>query len=79
MRSGTPFYLPSIVPAVAASILWLWILIRTPACSPPFLASAILDRTARGPEQNKPAQHLMGLWGAGGGMIIWLAGLKGIH
>ena len=27
---------------------------------------------------SKPALILMGLWGAGGGMIIWLAGLKGI-
>jgi multiple sugar transport system permease protein len=27
----------------------------------------------------KPAIIIMGLWGAGGGMIIWLAGLKGIN
>jgi multiple sugar transport system permease protein len=27
---------------------------------------------------SKPALILMGLWGAGGGMIIWLAGLKSI-
>jgi multiple sugar transport system permease protein len=27
---------------------------------------------------SKPALILMGLWGAGGGMVIWLAGLKGI-
>jgi multiple sugar transport system permease protein len=27
---------------------------------------------------SKPSLILMGLWGAGGGMIIWLAGLKGI-
>ena len=27
---------------------------------------------------SKPALILMGLWGAGAGMIIWLAGLKGI-
>jgi ABC-type sugar transport system permease subunit len=26
----------------------------------------------------KPALVLMGLWGAGSGMILWLAGLKGI-
>ena len=26
----------------------------------------------------KPALILMGLWSAGGGMLIWLAGLKGI-
>jgi len=27
---------------------------------------------------SKPALILMGLWGAGAGMIVWLAGLKGI-
>jgi multiple sugar transport system permease protein len=27
---------------------------------------------------SKPALMIMGLWGAGSGMIIWLAGLKGI-
>jgi multiple sugar transport system permease protein len=27
---------------------------------------------------SKPALILMGLWGAGGGMILWLAGLQGI-
>jgi len=26
----------------------------------------------------KPALILMGLWGAGGGMILWLAGLQGV-
>jgi multiple sugar transport system permease protein len=30
------------------------------------------------PEWSKPSLILMSLWGAGGGMIIWLAGLQSI-
>ena len=30
------------------------------------------------PSWSKPGMILMGLWGAGGGMILWLAGLQGI-
>ncbi|MCS6831676.1 MAG: sugar ABC transporter permease, partial [bacterium] len=30
------------------------------------------------PEWSKPGLILMGLWGAGGGMILWLAGLQGV-
>jgi multiple sugar transport system permease protein len=76
----TFFYLPAIVPMVAASILWIWIFNPT---------GGLLNRVIEllglpGPlwlqdqTWSKPAIIIMGLWGAGGGMIIWLAGLKGI-
>lgn len=76
----TFFYLPSIVPAVASSILWIWILNPNGG----LLNTALASIGIHGPnwlqDQNtsKPALILMGLWGAGGGMIIWIAGLKGI-
>ena len=76
----TFFYLPSIVPAVASSILWIWIF--NPNVG--LLNSALASLGIHGPNwlqsetTSKPALILMGLWGAGGGMIIWLAGLKGI-
>ncbi len=76
----TFFYLPSIVPAVASSILWIWIF--NPNVG--LLNSALASVGIHGPNwlqsetTSKPALILMGLWGAGGGMIIWLAGLKGI-
>ena len=76
----TFFYLPAIVPMVAASILWIWIF--NPQGG--FLNWAISLVGLPGPlwlqsqQWSKPAIILMGLWGAGGGMIIWLAGLKGI-
>lgn len=122
----TGFYLPSIVPAVANAILWIWILqpdfglvnagYRTTigAHVAPFVQETVAAAETwmahqaealpawlawlRGPLQNpwwlhwlveapkwlaseswsKPALILMGLWGAGAGMIIWLAGLQGI-
>lgn len=81
----TIYYLPSIVPVVASAILWIWVL------NPEFgIVNAAWRSTLTGwfginapgwlaaPEWAKPALILMGLWGAGGGMILWLAGLQGI-
>lgn len=83
----TLFYMPSIVPVVASAVLWIWILSPDPnqgllnagwrstigawfGIAPPGWLQA--------PEWAKPALIIMGLWGAGGGMLLWLAGLKGI-
>lgn len=76
----TCFYLPSIVPAVAASILWIWIFNPQAGLLNSILASVGIEgpNWLQDPRTSKPALILMGLWGAGGGMIIWLAGLKGI-
>lgn len=76
----TFFYLPAIVPMVAASILWIWIF--NPRGGLINLALGLLGIDGplwlQAPEWSKPAIIFMGLWGSGGGMIIWLAGLKGI-
>jgi ABC-type sugar transport system permease subunit/ABC-type glycerol-3-phosphate transport system substrate-binding protein len=76
----TLFYLPSIVPVVAASILWIWILNPQSGLLNNLLASIGLQgpRWLTDPDTSKWSLILMGLWSAGGGMIIWLAGLKGI-
>ncbi len=76
----TVFYLPSIVPAVAASILWIAILNPNTGLLNHCLALAGITgpNWLQNPELTKPALILMGLWTAGGGMIVWLAGLKGI-
>jgi len=76
----TLFYLPAIVPAVASAILWIWVF--NPSNG--LLNAALAWFGIHGPawlqdvQWSKPAIILMGLWGAGSGMIIWLAGLKGI-
>ncbi|MBN1269521.1 MAG: extracellular solute-binding protein [Kiritimatiellae bacterium] len=76
----TLFYLPSIVPAVAASILWIWIFNPQNGLINGMLALLGVQgpNWLQDEHTSKWALIIMGLWGAGGGMIIWLAGLKGI-
>ena len=76
----TFFYLPAIVPMVAASMLWIWIFNPQGGFLNQLLEAAGLPGPLWLQDRfwSKPALILMGLWGAGGGMIIWLAGLKGI-
>jgi len=81
----TIYYLPSIVPIVANAILWIWVLnpefglidaAWKATISPWFGIAAPAWLTNE--HWVKPALILMGLWGAGGGMILWLAGLQGV-
>ena len=80
----TVFYLPAIVPAVASSILWIWILSPEQG-----LINALLRMVGVAHPPNwlvsdswlfgsKTGIIVMGLWGAGASMIIWLAGLRDI-
>ena len=80
----TIFYLPSIVPVVAGSMLWLWIFngqygllnwALGPVCR--FIGVAPPAWLAD-PHWAKPALVLMSLWGAGNSMIIYLAGLQDV-
>lgn len=80
----TVFYLPAIVPIVASSILWIWVLNPQNGMVNEMLRMiGVTDPPLwlNSPSWlfgSKASILLMGLWGAGGGMIIWLAGLKGI-
>ena len=74
------YFLPSIVPTVAASVLWMWIL--NPRLG---ILNAALDKIGIvGPgwltstTWSKPSIILMLVWACGQTMIIYLAGLKGI-
>jgi multiple sugar transport system permease protein len=76
----TVYYLPAIIPAVAAFMLWAWI--YNPIGG---LFNQCLDAIGiEGPNWlgsetwSKPSLLIIGLWGAGGWMLIWLAGLKNI-
>jgi multiple sugar transport system permease protein len=74
------FFLPSIVPVVAASVVWAWIL------NPEFgLINDLLGRLGlyrppwlTSPQWSKPALILMSLWSIGPTTIIFLAGLQDI-
>ena len=76
----TIFYLPSIVPTVATSVLFIWILNPNIGLINKSLALVGI----RGPSWLNTAPWafysliLMSLWGVGGSMIIYLAGLKDI-
>lgn len=76
----TLFYLPSIVPVVASSILWLWIF--NPQYGILTNIVVALGGKAPGwlsdPRWAKNSLIMMSLWSAGSGMIIYLAGLKNI-
>ncbi len=76
----TIFFLPSIVPAVAGSAIFMWIL--NPQIG---LVNGLLGRLGVvGPAWLQDSKWaltsliLMGLWGVGGSMVIYLAGLKDI-
>lgn len=83
----TTFYLPAIVPGVASTVLWMWILNSDPNKG---IINAFWNRTITEwfglvppgwlsvEAWAKPALIVMGLWGVGSGMILWLAGLKGV-
>lgn len=76
----TLFFLPSIVPEIASALLWSWIL------NPQFgLVNALLKGVGlpalgwlSDPAWSKPALILIGLWGFGGSMVIYLAALQDI-
>ena len=76
----TIYYLPSVIPGIAVSLLWI-IVFRGDSG----IFSAVLGLFGiRGPTWlysetwSKPALVIMSLWGAGGPMLILLAGLQSI-
>lgn len=73
------FYLPSTLPTVAVVMLWMWLL------APAGLINEALGFLGiKGPAWfvdplwMKPGLILMALWGAGGGTVLFLAGLQGV-
>jgi multiple sugar transport system permease protein len=92
----TLFFLPAIMPVVAASILWIWVFNAHSGLMNWMLQLTGIERAIEflnlkfdiglktpiswltSEKTSKPALIIMGLWGAGASMIIWLAGLKEI-
>ena len=74
----TAFYLPTLVPAVATGVVWLWIL------NPDYgLINSLLHLLhipspgwMSDTRWSKPALVLVTIWGMGGTMVIFLAGLQ---
>lgn len=76
----TIYYLPSVISGVAVALLWVWILNRDFG----IVNGALRVVGIQGPawlqseEWAMPALILMGLWGMGGSIIIFLAALQGV-
>lgn len=76
----TIFFLPSIVPAVAGSILWMWLLNPTFGVANDVLhvvglpSLGWIDSTT----WSKPSLIFMGFWSIGTPMVIYIAALNGI-
>jgi multiple sugar transport system permease protein len=76
----TAFYLPGVVASVAVAVLWQWIL--NPRFGPFNRLLAVFG--VAGPNWFSDPKYalwaliLMSVWGVGGEMLIFLAGLKGI-
>jgi multiple sugar transport system permease protein len=76
----TIYYLPSIVPVVANAMLWAWILNSDFGLLNAVLRSVGLPKVLwlQDPRWAMPALITMSLWGIGGAMLIYLAGLQGV-
>jgi multiple sugar transport system permease protein len=76
----TLFYLPAVVPTVAATILWGWLFDTRKGLINYALGWVGLDpiRWLTSPDYSKQALIIMSLWSIGGSMVIYLAGLQNI-
>lgn len=74
------YYLPAVIPGIAVSLLWMWLFQPEFGLINWFLSFVgvtgprwLFDRRT-----SKLALVIMSVWGAGGNMLIFLAGLQGI-
>lgn len=76
----TLFYLPSVLPAIAVAVLWIWVFNPSYGILNILLALVGIEgpKWLGDPNWALPALIVMSLWSLGGSMIIFLAGLKGI-
>jgi multiple sugar transport system permease protein len=74
------YYLPAIVPVVAIAVLWQWIYRpQIGLLDMVFQWFGIaMPNWLADPVWTKPALIILLLWGVGGNMVVWLAGLKAI-
>ena len=76
----TVFFLPAVTPAVATALMWMWVF--HPEIG--LVNSALAEIGVEGPkwlastEWALPTFIIISLWGIGGGMVIYLAGLQSV-
>jgi multiple sugar transport system permease protein len=76
----TVYYLPTLVPAVAGAVLWIWIFNPDSGLLNSLLESAGLPGSNWIYDESTaiPSLILMSAWGFGNAMVIFLAGLQGV-
>jgi multiple sugar transport system permease protein len=75
------YYLPSLVPAVASAMIWLWILNGRLGLLNTALGAVGIHHPPQwlaDPAWTKPSLALMSLWGCGNTVVIYLAALQGV-
>ena len=75
------FFLPSLIPVVASSMIWLWILNGNFGLLNHALKSIGIAHPPQwlaDPAWTKPSLILMSLWGVGHAMVIYLAALQDV-
>lgn len=72
------YFLPSIVPTVTSTLLWLWILNPSSGILNTLLSYVGITgpNWFRDPNWAKPALIMLMLWGMGGTIVIYLSGLQ---
>jgi multiple sugar transport system permease protein len=76
----TLYYMPSVVPQVAAALVWVWMLNARYGVVNTLLGSVGVDgpNWLGNPQYILPSLTMIALWGIGGSAIIYLAGLQNI-
>lgn len=74
------YFLPSIVPVVASTMLWIWIFNTNNGLLNAALGLLGIQGPSwmTDPNWAKPALIIMGLWGMGGNIVIYLSGLQDV-
>jgi multiple sugar transport system permease protein len=74
------YFLPSIVPTVASTILWLWLLNPRIGLVNTFLGYIGIDgpNWLTSAQWSKPGLIILGVWGMGGTIMIYLSGLQDV-
>ena len=76
----TVYFLPSVVSGVAVALLWQWIFNSDFGLANWLLGLVGIDGPSwlLSPTWALPALIIMSLWGVGGSMVIFIAGLQGV-
>jgi multiple sugar transport system permease protein len=76
----TVFFLPSLMPVVASSILWMWMYNGQSGLFNTGLRAIGVNGPAwlADPVWAKPAIVIMAVWGSGNAMVVYLAGLQDV-